>query len=145
MNADQEQFVNAMGDTLANLEPPARDRAGLRISAPARRPVHLGPTPRRPFTQLRHRQHRDPRTGLLEPDPHHPARRQPPLLVEATGGFEQLLAASHERTRVFVRKLLSAERLTDTPHAPNVTDLFTTYVDAGERVVRERAQAQKDD
>ncbi|APE33129.1 transcriptional regulator [Nocardia mangyaensis] len=149
MNADQEQFVNAMGDTLAtwNLprgtgrvygylllqdDPSTSDqlRADLSLSSGA------VSTAIRELVSW----------GLARTIPRAGSRR---LLVEAAGGFEQLLAASHERTRVFIRNLRSAERLTDTPHATqrlrDVTDLFTTYVDAGERVLRERAQAPKDD
>ena len=77
--------------------------------------------------------------GLARTIPQPGSRR---LLVEAAGGFEQLLAASHERTRIFIRTLRAAERLTDTTQATqrlrDVTDLFATYVDAGDRVLHER-------
>lgn len=64
------------------------------------------------------------------------------LLVEAAGGFDQLLAASHERTRVFIRALQTAQDHAESTRATqrlrDVTDLFSAYVDAGERVLRER-------
>lgn len=62
------------------------------------------------------------------------------LLVEAAGGFEQLLAASHERTRTFIRTLEAAERLTDSPGAAtrlrDVTNLFASYVEAADQALR---------
>ncbi|ANJ28493.1 GbsR/MarR family transcriptional regulator [Agromyces aureus] len=67
------------------------------------------------------------------------------LLVEAAGGFEQLLAASHARSRVFIRALHGARALTDDEHAAerlhDVTDLFEAYIDAGERMLRQRASS----
>lgn len=79
--------------------------------------------------------------GLARTIPQAGSRR---LLVEAAGGFEQLLAASHERTRAFVRTLRAAEELTENAHAADrlrdVTSLFTSYVDAGEQVLRERSR-----
>lgn len=79
--------------------------------------------------------------GLAHTIPQPGSRR---LLVEAAGGFEQLLAASHERTRTFIRTLRAAEELTDNAQASlrlrDVTDLFAAYIDAGEHVLRERAQ-----
>ncbi|BCB92079.1 hypothetical protein [Phytohabitans suffuscus] len=79
--------------------------------------------------------------GLARTIPQPGSRR---LLVEAAGGFEQLLAASHERARTFIRTLRAAEDLTETAPAAarlrDVTDLFTSYVDAGEQVLRERSQ-----
>lgn len=77
--------------------------------------------------------------GLARTIPQPGSRR---LLVEAAGGFEQLLAASHDRTRTFIRTLQAADSLTDGERAGqrlrDVTELFTSYVDAGERVLRER-------
>lgn len=64
------------------------------------------------------------------------------LLVEATGGFESLLAASHERARSLVQILRSGEALAVEPRSQqrlrNVTDLFEGYVDAGDRVLHHR-------
>ncbi|WP_309127864.1 transcriptional regulator [Microbacterium sp.] len=66
------------------------------------------------------------------------------LLIEASGGFEQLLAASHERAHVFIRTLRSAESLAEDERAArrlaDVTDLFAAYVAAGEDMLRRGAQ-----
>ncbi|SCG45955.1 DNA-binding transcriptional regulator GbsR, MarR family [Micromonospora zamorensis] len=79
--------------------------------------------------------------GLVRTIPHPGSRR---FLIEAAGGFEQLLAASHQRTRTFIRTLRAAEELTENAQAADrlrdVTDLFTSYVDAGEQVLRQRPQ-----
>lgn len=65
------------------------------------------------------------------------------LLIEAAGGFEQLLAASHQRARAFIDVLRAAETLTESTVAAHrlrdVTELFSSYVDAGERVLAERS------
>lgn len=144
MNPEQQNFVNAMGDTLATWhlsratgrvygylllrgDPATSDqlRTDLSLSSGA------VSTAIRDLVAW----------GLARTLPQPGSRR---LLVEAAGGFEQLLAASHERTRVFIRNLRAAEPLTENAHAAerlrDVTDLFTTYVDAGERVLRERTQ-----
>lgn len=77
--------------------------------------------------------------GLARTVPQPGSRR---MLVEAAGGFEQLLAASHERSRAFIRALRGAEGLTDDRRSADrlrdVTDLFSSYVDAGEQVLRDR-------
>ena len=77
--------------------------------------------------------------GLARTIPQPGSRR---LLVEAAGGFEQLLAASHERTRAFIRTLEAAQELTDDATAArrlrDVTALFAAYVAAGERELRRR-------
>ena len=82
--------------------------------------------------------------GLARTIPQPRSRR---LLVEATGGFEQLLAASHERTRAFIRVLRSGAALADDPVAAgrldDVTGLFEAYVDAGERMLQSRGRAQR--
>lgn len=142
MSPDEQTFVNAMGDTLAtwNLpratgrvygylllrgEPSSSDRlredlslSSGAVSAATRELVSW---------------------GLARTIPQPGSRR---LLVAAAGGFEQLLAASHERIRTFIRGLRAAEDLTDTDVAArrlrDVTDLFTVYVETGERVLRER-------
>lgn len=78
--------------------------------------------------------------GLARTIPQPGSRR---LLVEAAGGFEQLLAASHERARAFVRTLRAGEDVVEGHHAVSrlrdVTDLFEAYVDSGERMLRERS------
>lgn len=76
--------------------------------------------------------------GLAGTIPQPGSRR---LLVEARGGFEQLLAASHERSRAFIRTLHAGESLTENARAAerlrDVIRLFTSYVDAGERVLQD--------
>lgn len=77
--------------------------------------------------------------GLARMIPQPGSRR---LLVEAAGGFEQLLAASHERARAFIRTLRDAGSLADGAVAArrlaDVTDLFESYVTAGEEMLRTR-------
>lgn len=77
--------------------------------------------------------------GLARTIPQAGSRR---LLIEAAGGFEQLLAASQERSRAFIRTLRSGRSLADDERAAArldaVTDLFEAYVDAGERMLRDR-------
>lgn len=77
--------------------------------------------------------------GLAHMIPQPGSRR---LLVEAAGGFEQLLAASHERARAFIRTLRDAGSLADGAVAArrlaDVTDLFESYVAAGEAMLRTR-------
>ncbi|WP_410580604.1 hypothetical protein [Amycolatopsis sp. lyj-108] len=57
-------------------------------------------------------------------------------------GFEQLLAASHERTRAFVRVLRSGARSAEGEPAEarleEVAEFFESYVDAGDRMLRGR-------
>lgn len=142
MTPEQETFVNAMGDTLAGWqlpratgrlygylllrgEPSSSDqlRAALSLSSGA------VSTAIRELVSW----------GLARTIPQPGSRR---LLVEAAGGFDQLLAASHQRTRTFIHTLRAAEELTENAHAADrlrdVTDLFTSYVDAGEHVLRQR-------
>jgi DNA-binding transcriptional regulator GbsR (MarR family) len=75
--------------------------------------------------------------GLARTIPQPGSRR---LRVEAVGGFEQLLAASHERTRMFIRTLRAGESITDDARASerlrSVTELFERYVDAGDEMLR---------
>lgn len=77
--------------------------------------------------------------GLARTIPQPGSRR---LLIEAAGGFEQLLAASHERARAFVRTLRAGEDVVEGDHAVSrlrdVTDLFEAYIDSGDRMLRER-------
>ena len=64
------------------------------------------------------------------------------LLIEASGGFEQLLDASHRRANAFIATLRSARDLAESEGAAerldDVTDLFAAYVDAGEQMLRTR-------
>lgn len=148
MNAEQASFVDALGDTLAAWRLPRatgrvygylllqgepstseRLRAELSLSAGA------VSTATRELVSW----------GLARTIPQQGSRR---LLVEAAGGFERLLAASHERTRAFIRTLQAAAPLTEDERAArrlrDVTDLFTAYVDAGEYVLRERGRSAGD-
>ncbi|WP_022887613.1 GbsR/MarR family transcriptional regulator [Glaciibacter superstes] len=63
------------------------------------------------------------------------------LLVEAVGGLESLLAASHERAKEFVRTLRLGDELVHGASARerlhDVTALFENYVDAGERMLEQ--------
>jgi len=147
MRAEQQDFVNAMGDTLATwrlpratgrvygflllrAEPSSSEelRAELSLSSGA-----VSAAIRELVSW-----------GLARTIPQPGSRR---LLVEAAGGFEQLLVASHERTRAFIRTLRAAEPLTEDAHAAqrlnDVTELFTSYVDAGERVLRGRGERRR--
>lgn len=141
---ERQQFVNAMGDTLAAWNLP---RATGRVygylllrgdaSSSDELRAHLSLSSGAVSTAIRELVS----WGLARTIPQPGSRR---LLVEAAGGFEQLLAASHERARTFIRTLRAAEDLTETAPAAarlrDVTDLFTSYVDAGEQVLRERSQ-----
>lgn len=75
--------------------------------------------------------------GLARTLPQPGSRR---LLVEATGGLETLLAASHERARSLIQVLRRGEELAVEPRSQqrlrDVTDLFEGYVDAGDHMVR---------
>ncbi|GAB3470060.1 GbsR/MarR family transcriptional regulator [Actinophytocola sediminis] len=144
MGPAQQQFVNDMGDTLAAWRLP---RATGRVygflllhgdpSSSDRLRAELSLSSGAVSTAIRELVS----WGLARTIPQAGSRR---LLVEAAGGFEQLLAASHERARVFIRNLQAAEQLTETADATqrlrDVTALFTTYVDAGERVLRDRTR-----
>jgi len=142
---ERQQFIDALGDVLASWNLPRSTgrvygalllradpvtfddlRAELRLSAGA---VSTGV---RELVSW----------GLARTIPQPGSRR---LLVEAAGGFEQLLAASHERTRAFIRVLDAGAGLVDGLRAgerlADVTALFEGYVDAGERMLRTRARA----
>jgi len=145
ISSEQEHFINAMGDTLATWNLP---RATGRVygflllrgeaSSSEQLRTHLSLSSGAVSTAIRELVS----WGLARTIPQAGSRR---LLVEAAGGFEQLLAASHERTRAFVRTLRAAEELTENEHAADrlrdVTSLFTSYVDAGEQVLRERSRS----
>lgn len=77
--------------------------------------------------------------GLARTIPQPGSRR---LLVEAAGGFEQLLAASHERAQAFIRTLRAAQGLAEGESAARrvaeVADLFAAYVAAGDEMLRAR-------
>ncbi|MEU0468349.1 MULTISPECIES: GbsR/MarR family transcriptional regulator [unclassified Amycolatopsis] len=143
MTPEQQDFVNALGDTLATWNLPRATgriygylllRGEASTSDELRAALSLSSgavsTATRELVSW----------GLARTIPQPGSRR---LLVEAAGGFEQLLAASHERARAFIRTLRAAEELTETERAAgrlrDVRDLFTSYIDAGERVLRERA------
>ncbi|HWS52017.1 MAG TPA: MarR family transcriptional regulator [Microbacterium sp.] len=144
MSPEQLRFINAMGDTLVSWNLP---RATGRVygylllrgdpSTSDELRAELSLSTGAVSTAIRELVS----WGLARTIPQPGSRR---LLVEAAGGFEQLLAASHERARVFIRTLRAASDLTESENASarlrDVTDLFATYVDAGERVLRERTQ-----
>ncbi|MEV6816536.1 hypothetical protein [Micromonospora sp. NPDC051296] len=71
---------------------------------------------------------------------HHPQPGSRRLLVEAAGGFEQLLAASHERSRALIRILRGGATLAEDDRArgrlTDGTDLFEAYVRSGDEVLR---------
>ena len=143
-STEQEQFVNAMGDTLATWHLPRATgrvygylllRADASSSEQLRTDLSLSSgavsTAIRELVSW----------GLVRTIPQPGSRR---LLVEAAGGFEQLLAASHERTRTFIRTLHAAEHLTEGEHAAtrlrDVTNLFTSYVQAAEHALRNHSR-----
>lgn len=144
MTPDQQRFINAMGDTLVTWNLPRstgrvygylllRGDASTSDELRAELALSSGAV----STAIRELAS----WGLARTIPQPGSRR---LLVEAAGGFEQLLAASHERARVFIRTLQAASDLTESGQASarlrDVTELFSSYVDAGERVIRERAR-----
>lgn len=144
MTSAQERFVNTMGDTMANWNLP---RATGRMygflllkAAPSSSDdlrAALGLSSGAVSTAIRELVS----WGLARTIPQPGSRR---LLVEAAGGFDQLLAASIERARTFIRALQSAEELTESTQAAerlrDVTDLFIAYVDAGGEVLRRHRQ-----
>lgn len=143
MSEDEERFIDGVGDILASwslsratgrvyglllvrTEPVTSDelRAELRLSAGA---VSAAT---RELAQW----------GLARTIPQPGSRR---LLFEAAGGFEQLLAASHERARRFVRTLRAGQELTHgaaSERLRDVTGLFEAYIDAGDDMLRRRAR-----
>jgi len=142
MTPEQEQFVNAMGDTMAawNLPRATGRMYGFLLlkGAPSRSDdlrAELGLSAGAVSTAIRELVS----WGLARTIPQPGSRR---LLVEAAGGLEQLLAASIERARTFIRTLESAQQLTETAQAAarlrDVTDLFAAYVEAGGDVIRQR-------
>ncbi|ASR35632.1 transcriptional regulator [Prauserella marina] len=80
--------------------------------------------------------------GLATTIPQAGSRR---LLVEATGGLETLLAASHQRARQFIGALRDGKALAGSEagrqRLDDVTDLFENYVAAGEELLRRRGDA----
>ncbi|HEX7661576.1 MAG TPA: transcriptional regulator [Pseudonocardiaceae bacterium] len=142
MNAAQRRFADAMGETLATWNLP---RATGRVygylllkgtpSASEQLRSELSLSGGAVSTSIRELVS----WGLARTIPQSGSRR---LLVEATGGFEQLLAASHERTRVFIRTLREARELTESEVAAqrlhDVTELFDAYLAAGEQMLRKR-------
>lgn len=144
MTTDQDAFIAAMGDILASWHlPRATGRVYGRLLLNAE-PVSLDAlgealelskggvsTSVRELVSW----------GLARTIPQRGSRR---LLVEAAGGFEQLLAASHERTRAFVRVLRGGTRLTGDEGAKTrlteVADFFDAYVTAGERMLQDKGR-----
>lgn len=140
MDDEQQQFIDVMGDTLASWH---LSRATGRIygylllrSAPSSSEqlrTNLTLSAGAVSTSTRELVSWGLARTIAQPG----SRR---LLVEATGGFEQLLAASHERSRAFIRALRAAQPLTDDDRATqrlrDVTNLFAAYIDAGEQMLR---------
>lgn len=144
ISAERERFVNAMGDTLATWNLPratGRVYGDLLLRGQAASSEQLRADLSLSAGAVSGAVRELVSWGLARTIPQPGSRR---LLVEAAGDFEQLLAASHERTRAFVRTLRAAEELTENAHAAtrlrDVTMLFTTYVDAGENVLRARSR-----
>lgn len=147
MTPEQEQFVNTMGDTMAawNLPRATGRMYGFLLlkGAPSSSDdlrAALGLSSGAVSTAIRELVS----WGLARTLPQPGSRR---LLVEATGGLDQLLAASIERARTFIRALQDAEELTETVPAAarlrDVTDLFTAYVDAGGDALRRHRQTER--
>ncbi|MET0296326.1 MAG: transcriptional regulator [Microbacterium sp.] len=137
---ERARFVDAMGDTLASWNlPRATGRLYghlLLLAEPATSEQlreDLGLSAGAVSTSTRELVS----WGLARTIPQPGSRR---LLVEATGGFEQLLAASHERARAFIRTLRAAESFADPGTASerlrDVSDLYAAYIDAGEQMLR---------
>ena len=147
MTPDQERFVNTMGETMAAWSlPRATGRMygflllkGAPSSSDDLRAA-LGLSSGAVSTAIRELVS----WGLARTIPQPGSRR---LLVEAAGGLDQLLAASIERARTFIRALQSAEKITETTAAAarlrDVTDLFAAYVDAGGDVLRRRREPER--
>ncbi|GAA4766864.1 GbsR/MarR family transcriptional regulator [Microbacterium gilvum] len=137
---EQHQFINAMGDTLATWQlsrSTGRVYGYLLLRGTASSSEELRDDLALSSGAVSTAVRDLVSWGLARTLPQPGSRR---LLVEAAGGFEQLLAASHERTRAFIRTLEAAERLTDSSSAAarlrDVTDLFASYVDAAEQALR---------
>ncbi|MFI7439882.1 GbsR/MarR family transcriptional regulator [Nonomuraea indica] len=79
--------------------------------------------------------------GLARVMPQPGSRR---LLVEATGGLETLLEASHARARTLIAALRDGERLLGPGPArerlEDVISLFAGYVDVGSELLRRRTE-----
>ncbi|MGI5217124.1 GbsR/MarR family transcriptional regulator [Nocardia sp. CA-290969] len=145
ISTEREQFVNAMGDMLATWNLPratGRVYGDLLLRGEAASSEQLRTDLSLSSGAVSTAVRELVSWGLARTIPQPGSRR---LLVEAVGGFEQLLAASHERTRTFVRTLRAAEELTENAHAAarlrDVTNLFTSYVEAGEYVLRTHSRS----
>ena len=139
MHQTEDQFINGLGDALASwnlrratgrvygylllrTEPSTSEelRANLGLSAGA------VSTSTRELVLW----------GLARTIPQPGSRR---LLVEAGGGFEQLLAASHERARGFIRTLRTGRALARgqaEARLDDVADLFEAYIESGDDMLR---------
>lgn len=143
MTPAEEQFVNTMGDMLAGWQLPratGRLYGYLLLQSTASSSDQLRADLSLSSGAVSTAMRELVSWGLARTIPQPGSRR---LLVEAAGGFDQLLQASHERIRAFIRALRSAEELTESALAAerlgDVVTLFSTYVDAGEQILRERA------
>ncbi|ACQ80387.1 conserved hypothetical protein [Beutenbergia cavernae DSM 12333] len=145
MTEEQLTFSQAMGDMLATWQLPratGRTYGYLLLQSEATSfqeiGADLGLSPGAVSTSVRELV----AWGLARTIPQPGSRR---LLVEAAGGFEQLLAASHERSRAFIRTLRSGQALADDDRVAtrlvDLTDLFEAYVEAGEQMLRRRHEA----
>ncbi|MFB9903634.1 GbsR/MarR family transcriptional regulator [Allokutzneria oryzae] len=142
IDEEQQQFSNAMGDTLASWN---LSRATGRVygylllrgtpSTSEELRANLGLSAGAVSSSIRELVS----WGLARTIAQSGSRR---LLVEAAGGFEQLLSASHERSRAFIRTLRAAQSLTEDDGAAqrlrDVTDLFAAYIEAGEQMLNSR-------
>lgn len=138
---EQEHFINTMGDTLATWRLPrstGRVYGYLLLRGDASSTEELCSRLHLSAGAVSTATRELVSWGLARTLPKAGSRR---LLIEAAGGFEQLLAASHERTRTFIRTLRAAEALTENAAAAtrlrDVTALFTAYVDAAEHTLED--------
>lgn len=147
MDDEQQRFVDTLGETLAswNLSRATGRLYGYLLlhdepSASEQLRADLGLSAGAISTSIRELVS----WGLARTIPQPGSRRR---LVEAAGGFERLLAASHERSRAFIRALRTGQALTDGDRAAerlrDVTDLFDAYVGAGERMLRSRQRTEE--
>lgn len=81
--------------------------------------------------------------GLARTLPQGGTRR---LLVEAAGGLEDLLVASHARARALISTLREGDTLIDSDRAKarlrDVLGLFETYVQVGDEMIKRHRDSQ---
>lgn len=145
ISTGQAQFVNAMGDLLATWNLPratGRFYGDLLLRGEAASSEQLRTDLSLSSGAVSTAIRELVSWGLARTIPQ-PGSRQ--LLVQAAVGFEQLLTASHERTRALVCTLRAAEEMTENTHAASrvrdVTNLFISSVDAGEHVLRKHSRS----